>query len=164
MLTHPDHLISPLVFIEVHVVLSFVSSYWTSVCCHIFVVGDCVPQFLYSWYGLPRQTARRIEVRQTGSTVSSLSFYFPIFLPFTFLLLYSFISPFSVLFSSIYNIFALLGLKAPFTHSLTLLIACDSLVFWILSFDCIFFLIAWYLYFFFTLRYDVNRMYLTATL
>jgi len=42
------------------------------------------------------------------------------FLPFTFLLSFSIISPFSMLYSSIYNLFALLGRKANFTHSLKL--------------------------------------------
>jgi len=37
---------------------------------------------------------------------------------------------------------------------LCLLISCDSLVFWILSFDCSFCLIAWYLYF---LLYNIAR-------
>jgi len=73
---------------------------------------------VYSWLGLPSQTGRRIEVRQSCSSLIFFNLYFPIFLPFTFLLLYSFVSPFSVLFSSIYNLFALLGRKTPFLHSL----------------------------------------------
>jgi len=69
---------------------------------------------LYSWYGPPSQTGRRVEARQTTEQ-SNLSLYFPIFLPLTFLLFCSFISPISVLLSSVYNFFALLGRKAPFT-------------------------------------------------
>jgi len=81
---------------------------------------------LYSCYGHPSHTGWRIEVRQSSSTISSfslLSYFSPPLISF-----YStFISPFSVkalsltsicvLFSSICNLFALLGRKAPFTHS-----------------------------------------------
>jgi len=47
------------------------------------------------------------------------SFYFssfPIFLPFTFLL-FSYYFSFFHLYSSVYNLFALVGRKATFTHS-----------------------------------------------
>jgi len=46
-----------------------------------------------------------------------LFLYFSIFHPFVFLLFSSIISPFSVLCSFVYNLFALIGRKAPFTHS-----------------------------------------------
>jgi len=60
----------------------------------------------------------RIEVRQNSSTASISRFTFLFLSP---LLSYysTFISPVSVLFSSMYHLFALIGRKAPFTHSLT---------------------------------------------
>jgi len=51
------------------------------------------------------------RLKDRGQASSSSHFFF-----FTFLLFYSFISPISMLFSSIYNLYALLGRKAPFTH------------------------------------------------
>jgi len=50
---------------------------------------------------------------------------FSVFLPFTFLLSFSIVSPTSVLYSPVYNIFALIGGKAPFTHSLLLRWRCN---------------------------------------
>jgi len=59
-----------------------------------------------------------IEVNQSSST-ASISLYFPIFLPFNFLFFCSFVSPIFMLYSSVYYLLALIGGKAPFTHSLT---------------------------------------------
>jgi len=59
-----------------------------------------------------------IEVRLSSSTVSSfylLSYFSFLYFPIVLL----FISPISVLFTSIYNLFGLHGREAPFTHSLT---------------------------------------------
>jgi len=58
-----------------------------------------------------------------SSSKSLFLFTFLFFLTFTFLLFYSFISPYSVLCLSVYNLFALLGRKAPLTHSLGVLAA-----------------------------------------
>jgi len=41
-----------------------------------------------------------------------------------------------VLFSSVYNLFALLGRKAPFTHSLTLYVTCELYGFSYYVFPC----------------------------
>jgi len=60
--------------------------------------------------------ARQVEGSRSDK-VAAHSLCFPIFLPFTFLLFSSIISPFLMLYSSVYNLFALIGRKAPFTHS-----------------------------------------------
>jgi len=41
MLAIPEHLISPMVFIEVHVVLSFVSTYFMLYSCLLHLSFDC---------------------------------------------------------------------------------------------------------------------------
>jgi len=60
---------------------------------------------------------------------SRLSLYFLIFLPFTFLFFSLLTSPISVIFSFIYNLFALLGRKAPFTHSFLLILQIEQVRF-----------------------------------
>jgi len=66
----------------------------------------------------PPKPDRLKDRGQKSSSTASVFLYFPIFFSFTFLLFYSFISPISMLYSSVCNLFALIGRKAPFTHSL----------------------------------------------
>jgi len=86
--------------------------------CDTALSNDVLPHWRFYTPVMAFQ-ARQVEEQRSDKVAAQplLSLYFPIFLPFTFLLFCSFISPISVLFfSSIYNIFALFGRKTPFTH------------------------------------------------
>jgi len=90
------------------------------VCCHLFVVGGLrtsVTQIamLAGVFILllgPPKPDRLKDRGWTKCSTASISLYFPIFSHFTFLLFSSIVSPFSMLYSSVYNLFALIGRKA----------------------------------------------------
>jgi len=94
----------------------------TPVCCHIFVVGGLCTSvtrvaMLARVFILPLGPPKPDRLKNTGqsSSTASICSYLTTFLP----LYFPIISPFSMLFSSVYNLFELIGRKAPFTHSLT---------------------------------------------
>jgi len=124
-----------------NLLILFLATSSSSFICHLFSSTHCcinIPRVLSPFRGggiaylidpdsytpvratQVSQKGWMIEVRQSSSTVYSFSLP-SFFLPFTFLFFFLLISPNSVIFSSIYNLFTLLGCKAPFTHSLTVL-------------------------------------------
>jgi len=97
--------------------------------CHLFVVVGWGIVYLndpdsyagWSFYTPGRATqARQVEGQRSEKVAAQSLLFLFTFLFFSLLLSFysTFISPISVLFSSVYNIFTLLGRKAPFTHSL----------------------------------------------
>jgi len=91
-------------------------------CCHLFVVGSIAylndPDGYADWSLYTPSKVRRIEGKRSDKVaaqllfLSTLLFFSPVLSYYSTLLV-------SVLFSSIYNLFASLGRKPPFTHSLT---------------------------------------------
>jgi len=95
-------------------------------CCHLFVVGGLCASvtwiaMLTGLFILLLGPPKSDRLKGRGQTKQQDSFYFsyfPIFLPFTFILFSCIVYPFSMLYSSVCNLFALIGREAPFTHSL----------------------------------------------